>query len=103
MTQELFNNPGPDPVILITDLLPAEAIEGPMDRAYPFVLADYLVYLKQGVRELALLRKLNSAKGIKNVEERETKEDPDYATDDGGSAGSMGSSKDSAGSGEGLE
>lgn len=35
---------GPDPVLLISDLLPAQAIEGDPTRAYPLVLADYRPY-----------------------------------------------------------
>lgn len=82
----------------------AEAIEGPVERFYPLVLADYRIHLNEAVRDLAVLRKVKTEKSIKNMEGRDVKEDPDYATDnDGPGAESAGSSEDSAGSGEGLE
>lgn len=51
---------GPDPVLLISDFLPAEAIEADPTRAYPLLLADYRRYLDIGVEEMALGRKMRA-------------------------------------------
>lgn len=65
---------------MITDLLPADAIEGAVDRAYPLVLADYRVFIRDGMQDLALLRKMKIEKATAG-DSREAKEDADYVTD----------------------
>lgn len=63
---------------MISDLLPPGAIEGAVDRAYPLALADYRVFIQQGVQDLALLRKSKMQKG----DGKKAREDAGYATDD---------------------
>lgn len=87
---------------MISDLLPADAIEGAVDRAYPLVLADYRVFLTEGMQELALVRKVKAQKMMLEAERKKGKEDPDYA-DDGHSAGSSKESVEGSEASEGLE
>lgn len=70
----------PNTVISISDLLPAYAIEGDPNRMYP--LEDDRHILQQGVRELALLRKVQGEKMKAEVAKGKEKGDVDYA--DGG-------------------
>lgn len=73
--------------------MPADAIEGLPDRAFPLRLEKYRVFLQEGVRELALLRKL---KNEQRMHRGEQTGDPSYSSDDaGGSGGSAASSQDS--------
>lgn len=60
-----------------------------MDRVYPFVLADYRMFISEGVQKLALLRKLK----MESRQRKQESQDPDYGTD-GESAGTPGSSEE---------
>lgn len=68
-----------------------------MDRAYPFVLADYRMFINEGVQKLALLRKLK----MESRQRKQETQDPDYGTG-GEGAGSLGSSEESTEGGEGY-
>lgn len=70
----------------MSDLLPNDAIEGAVDRAYPLVLADYRMFLAEGVQELALVRKLKAEKKVLQVEGRDSTGDQRYADDGEGSS-----------------